>query len=96
LTTIAPSHANSRSYAAFQGCRERRLGSCSAITTIRRRMKSSWIGIGFSHQSVPSLSNTAIRCSGSTALDSTNLTIASVVAVSFQDASASLIISPLA
>ena len=28
-------------------------------------MKSSWIGIGFSHQSVPSLSNTATRsCAG--------------------------------
>ena len=30
-------------------------------------MKSSWMGIGFSHHSVPSLSKTAIRSSGGTA-----------------------------
>ena len=30
-------------------------------------MKSSWIGIGFSHHSVPSLSNTATRSSTGTA-----------------------------
>jgi hypothetical protein len=30
-------------------------------------MKSSWIGIGFSHHSVPSLSNTATRSGGGTA-----------------------------
>src|SRR4051794_41373974 len=29
-------------------------------------MKSSWMGIGFSHHSVPSLSNTATRCSTGT------------------------------
>ena len=29
-------------------------------------MKSSWIGIGFSHHSVPSLSNTATRSSTGT------------------------------
>jgi hypothetical protein len=32
-------------------------------------MKSSWIGIGFSHHRVPSLSNTATRSSGGTAVD---------------------------
>ena len=32
-------------------------------------MKSSWIGIGFSHHSVPSLSNTATRSSTGTASD---------------------------
>src|SRR5215207_2312413 len=32
-------------------------------------MKSSWIGIGFSHHSVPSLSNTAMRSSTGTACD---------------------------
>ena len=31
-------------------------------------MKSAWIGSGFSHQSVPSLSNTATRSSGGTSL----------------------------
>src|SRR5512132_960239 len=36
------------------------------MTTRRRRMKSSWMGIGFSHHSVPSLSNTATRSSGGT------------------------------
>ena len=37
-----------------------------AISTSRRRMKSSWIGIGFSHHSVPSLSKTATRSSTGT------------------------------
>ena len=32
-------------------------------------MKSSWIGMGFSHHSVPSLSNTATRSSTGTATD---------------------------
>ena len=32
-------------------------------------MKSNWIGIGFSHQRVPSLSNTATRSSGGTGVD---------------------------
>ena len=51
-------------------------------------MKPSSTGIGFSHQSVPSLSNTATRSSGGTdcAAVSANATIASRVAVSFQDA----------
>ena len=40
------------------------LGLRLAIATSRRRMKSSWIGIGFSHHRVPSLSNVAIRSSG--------------------------------
>ncbi len=50
-------------------------------------MKSSWIGIGFSHHSVPSLSNTATRSSTGTASDtvrSTNSTIACFAAPSFQ------------
>ena len=54
-------------------------------------MKSSWIGIGFSHHNVPSLSNTATRSSTGTATDpssphtrSTNATIASLVGPSFQ------------
>src|SRR4051794_17002102 len=37
------------------------------MATRRRRMKSSWIGIGFSHHSVPSLSKTATRSSSGTA-----------------------------
>jgi hypothetical protein len=47
------------------------------------------MGIGFSHQSVPSLSKTATRSSGriSRAAVSTNSTIACVVAVSFQERS---------
>src|SRR5215218_10825723 len=32
----------------------------------RRRMKSSWMGIGFSHHRVPSLSNTATRSADGT------------------------------
>ena len=47
-------------------------------------MKSSWIGIGFSHHNVPSLSKTATRSSTGTVADpsapqvrSTNSTIAS-------------------
>ena len=39
------------------------------ISARRRRMKSSWIGIGFSHHRVPSLSNTATRSSTGTAAD---------------------------
>ena len=51
-------------------------------------MKSAWIGSGFSHQSVPSLSKTATRSSGGTdcAAVSANATSASRVGVSFQDA----------
>ena len=48
-------------------------------------MKSSWIGIGFSHHSVPSLSNTATRSSTGTAADlSTNSTIVCLVGPSCQ------------
>src|SRR5438034_4363489 len=53
-------------------------------------MKSSWIGIGFSHHSVPSLSNTATRSSTGTAFDtvrSTNSTSASLAGPSLQLAS---------
>ena len=55
------------------------------MSTNFRRVKSSWIGIGFSHHSVPSLSNTAIRSSGATAADSANSTIACLVGVSLQE-----------
>ena len=54
-------------------------------------MKSSWIGIGFSHHNVPSLSNTATRSSTGTAADpsapqtrATNATIACLAAPSRQ------------
>ena len=52
-------------------------------------MKPSSTGIGFSDQSVPSLSNTATRSSGGTvcAAPSAKATIASRVAVSFHEAS---------
>ena len=59
----------SRSTAAFQGCRSRKAGSARAISTNRRKMKSIWIGTGFSHHSVPSLSNTATRSSTGTGSD---------------------------
>src|SRR5262245_52157844 len=52
-------------------------------------MKPSSTGIGFSHQSVPSLSKTATRSSRGTdcAADSAKETIASFAAPSFQDSS---------
>ena len=55
-------------------------------------MKPTSTGIGFSHQSVPSLSKTAIRSSGGTvcAAPSANATIASVVSVSFQERSSDI------
>jgi hypothetical protein len=62
-----------------QGWRPRKSASASAISISLRRMKSSWIGIGFSHHKVPSLSNTATRSSTGTASDTvrwTNSTIA--------------------
>ena len=37
-----------------------------AFSVNRRTMKSSWMYIGFSHHSVPSLSNTATRASDAT------------------------------
>ena len=54
-------------------------------------MKSSWIGIGFSHHRVPSLSNTAMRSSGGTSLAafSTKSTIALLESPSFQRESGS-------
>jgi hypothetical protein len=54
-------------------------------------MKSAWIGIGFSHHKVPSLSKTATRSSTGTSSDtvrSTNSTTALLAAPSFQLASA--------
>ena len=63
----------------------------------RRRMKSSWMGIGFSHHSVPWLSNTATRSSGgaksgepSVVTRSTNSTMACLLAPPRQLASESL------
>src|SRR3954451_13835753 len=84
----------SPSRAAFHGWRSRSDGSASAISTRRRRMKSIWIGTGFSHQSVPSLSNTATRSSTGTGSDpsvpvvaATNRRIASLAGPSRQVAS---------
>src|SRR4051795_8872615 len=84
----------SPSRAAFHGWRSRNAGSASAISTKRRRMKSIWIGTGFSHQSVPSLSNTATRSSTGTGSDpsvpvvaATNRRIASLAGPSRQLAS---------
>ena len=64
-------------------------------------MKSSWIGIGFSHHSVPSLSNTATRSSTGTGsvpsaprTRSTNAITASRAAPSCQLASGSGISAP--
>ncbi len=56
-------------------------------------MKSSWIGIGFSHHRVPSLSNTAMRSSGATsrAVFSTKSTIALLESPSFHKESGSSI-----
>src|SRR3954447_1376084 len=83
------------SWAAFQGWRSRKAGSASAISTKRRRMKSIWIGTGFSHHSVPSLSKTATRSSTGTGSDPssplvfpTNSRIACFVGPSRQLASA--------
>src|SRR5882757_3064988 len=53
-------------------------------------MKSAWIGIGFSHHKVPSLSKTARRSSGGTPADtvcSANSTTARLAVPSFQLAS---------
>ena len=53
-------------------------------------MKSSWIGIGFSHQRVPSLSNVAMRSDGGTKFGPSSVTertksrIASLLLPSFQ------------
>ena len=60
------SQPKSRSWAAFHGCRSRNVESASAISPSLRRMKSSWIGMGFSHHNVPSLSKTATRSSDGT------------------------------
>src|SRR4051794_27398003 len=64
-----PNQPRSCSNTAFHGCRSRNFGRSAAIAASRRRMKSSWIGIGFSHHNVPSLSNTATRSSGGTGWD---------------------------
>jgi hypothetical protein len=49
-------------------CRSASSGRSATIFARRRRMTSSWIGIGFSHHNVP-LSNTTTRSSGVTAAD---------------------------
>ncbi len=60
-------------------------------------MKSSWMYIGFSHHSVPSLSNTATRASGSTksgpcvVTRSTKSTIADFVGPSFHMSTVSIL-----
>ena len=56
-------------------------------------MKSAWIGNGFSHHRVPSLSNVAMRSSTGTSetVRSTKSTIARFAAPSFQLASVSAI-----
>src|SRR4051794_32263497 len=88
----------SPSRAAFHGWRSRSAGSASAISTKRRRMKSIWMGTGFSHQSVPSLSNTATRSSPGTGSDpsaptvaATNARIASLAGPSCQLASVAVV-----
>ncbi len=56
-------------------------------------MKSAWIGSGFSHQSVPSLSKTATRSPGgmpSADTRSTKPSTAALAAPAFQEASASV------
>ena len=53
-------------------------------------MKSAWIGIGFSHHNVPSLSKTATRSAAGTPAEtvrSANSTTAALAAPSFQLAS---------
>src|SRR5512140_1197275 len=67
------------------------------MATRRRRMKSSWIGIGFSHHSVPSLSNTATRSSGGSPVAgsvtrSTKASTASLVGPGVHSDSGSLIV----
>src|SRR5215212_11063104 len=92
----------SPSRAAFHGWRSRSAGSASAIAASRRRMKSAWIGTGFSHQSVPSLSNTATRSSAGTGSDpsvpvvaATNRRIASLAGPSRQLASVAVVATAL-
>ena len=59
-------------------------------------MKSAWIGIGFSHHKVPSLSKTATRSSGGTPADTVcwaNSTTARLAVPSFQLASSSVTVA---
>jgi hypothetical protein len=63
----------------------------------RRTMKSAWIGIGFSHHNVPSLSNTATRSQPGTpaaTVPSTNSTTTRRAAPSFQLAGIPVTIGP--
>ena len=68
LVVASPSHPKSRVWAAFHGRRSRSAAFASAIAASRFRMRPSAIGIGFSHHRVPSLSKTATRSSGGTAV----------------------------
>ena len=70
------SHSKSRSHAAFHGCLDRSDWSCSAIAASCSRMNASWIGIGFSHHNVPSLSNVATRSSFGTKSGPSSVTLA--------------------
>src|SRR6476620_1235302 len=76
--------------AARYGCCPANDGSAAAFSLSLRTMKSSWMYIGFSHHSVPSLSNTATRASGATysgpsvVTRPTKSTIADFVGPSFQ------------
>jgi hypothetical protein len=59
-------------------------------------MKSAWIGIGFSHHKVPSLSKTATRSSGGTPADtvrSAKSTTARLAVPSFQLASSPITVA---
>src|SRR5438105_3159821 len=73
-------------------------GCCGASSFTRSSAKKSWIGIGFSHQSVPSLSKVAIRSLGRTkSAEPSLVTLATksvidfLVAPSFHDGSGSAV-----
>src|SRR6185295_18638884 len=90
----SPSHLWSFSNTAFQGCLSRSDGSFAACSPILPNRNPVWIGIGFSHHSVPSLSKNAMRAAGGTksllpffVTRATKSSIADFVAVSFQEAS---------
>src|SRR5262245_34233704 len=86
----------SPSMAAWKGCLPFHSGCVEASSLTRSRAKTSWTYIGCSHQSVPSLSKVAMRCSGGTKSGlpsavtlATKSVIARFVAPSFQDGSGS-------
>ena len=51
---------------ALYGCSAAFAGSAFTISVQRRKTKSAWTYIGFSHHRVPSLSKVAIRSAGAT------------------------------